>query len=195
MPYVSLTKAAQEFVGNDLRLGDIAVDATAGNGHDTLFLSRAVGVGGKVYGLDLSPAAIDSTARRLEEHGCTNVELIVGNHRDLLALLPENVRGNVKVVMFNLGYLPGSDKTEITQPASTLAAMQAALHLISWDGCVSILAYRGHPGGEEEFQAVHAVVAKLNAQVEWQVMQSPTEPREKQPVHFFVKRRLLGAVP
>ena len=43
-----------------LREGDLAVDATAGNGHDTVFLAQAVGETGKVFAIDVQAAAIGS---------------------------------------------------------------------------------------------------------------------------------------
>jgi hypothetical protein len=52
--------------------------------------------------------------------------------------------------MFNLGYLPGGDKHLITQTESTLVALQSAGKLLAKDGLLTIMAYPGHPGGDDE---------------------------------------------
>lgn len=49
--------------------GDIVIDATCGNGHDTLALVKMVAdkLGkGRVYGMDIQQSAIDSTSSLLE---------------------------------------------------------------------------------------------------------------------------------
>ena len=38
--------------------GGTAIDATAGNGHDTLFLAQCVGANGRVYAFDIQPQAL-----------------------------------------------------------------------------------------------------------------------------------------
>ena len=100
-----------------LAKGGVAVDATAGNGHDTLFLARQACPGGKVFAFDLQAAAIASTRRRLMDEGIAEdcFELVHAGHEQLDQRLPAGLRGRVRVIMFNLGYLPGSDKSLITR--------------------------------------------------------------------------------
>ncbi|HKJ87699.1 MAG TPA: class I SAM-dependent methyltransferase [Gammaproteobacteria bacterium] len=135
--------------------GALAVDATVGNGHDTLFLARAVGSGGRVEGLDIQASALTAARERLEQAGALDrVRLHQGGHEALLRILPEAARGRVRAVMFNLGYLPGGDKGVVTRPDSTLAGLEAAAGLLAPGGRIAVVGYPGHPGGAEECEAV-----------------------------------------
>ena len=150
----SLVLQAQEYVAQSLQPGEIAVDATVGNGHDTLFLSRTVTAQGKVFGFDSQAQAIHSARQRLVSSAVNNVTLYHCGHESLLHTIPALIHGHVRAVMFNLGYLPGSDKRVITQPDNTIKALNASLQLMSCLGRLTLIAYRGHQGGMQEFQRV-----------------------------------------
>lgn len=138
-----------------LRPGDWAVDATVGRGNDTRFLAEQVGATGRVDGLDIQAQALDSARRNLAEAGLAErVRFHHGGHEDLATLVPGHARGNVRVVLFNLGYLPGGDKVRTTRPPTTLAALEAARHLVAPGGRVIVVAYPGHSGGAAETAAV-----------------------------------------
>jgi len=155
MPRISITGTAQEKVGDHVKPGDQVIDATAGNGHDTLFLAQAVQSAGHVWALDIQQAALESTARRLSEAGVQDrVTLIQGSHAHMAGLLPQELAGQVTAIMFNLGYLPGSDKAMATATDTTLQALEAARALLAPGGILSVVAYLGHPGGREEFTRV-----------------------------------------
>ena len=157
-----LTAVAHEAVGAVLRAGDLAVDATAGNGHDTVFLANVVGPTGRVLAFDIQAAAITATRHRLCAAGCeAQVDLIEGCHSTLGDFLPGDVE--LRAAMFNLGYLPGSDKRAITSIATTAAAFDACLERLGPGGIVSIMAYRGHRGGSEEAASIAGVVSALDA--------------------------------
>jgi hypothetical protein len=79
----------------------------------------------------------------------------------MAVVLPETVRGKVRAVMFNLGYLPGGDKQRTTAIVTTLAALEQAREMLAPGGVISVLAYTGHPGGREEAEAVKAWSATL----------------------------------
>lgn len=148
------------------------IDATAGNGHDTLFLATLAGRKGRVFAFDIQRQAILQTRQLLQEHDVSYlvrtadqervgfdvfdqpVTLIQADHAVMLDQIPTVVHGRVEVIMFNLGYLPGGDKSCITQTASTLAALNTALQLLSPTGLLSVIAYPGHPGGFEETATV-----------------------------------------
>ena len=150
-----LTARVHELLSSVLRHGDTAVDATAGNGLDTLFLCRAVGVDGHVYALDLQAAALDATRRRLHAAGMlARTRLMQADHAERLAVLGPELQGRVRAVTFNLGYLPGSDREVVTSAASTVPALRQASTLLMPGGRMSILAYTGHPGGHLEARAV-----------------------------------------
>lgn len=147
-----------------VRLGDVAVDATLGNGSDTLFLAALTGVDGHVYGFDTQSRAISATQRHLEENGITTRQftLFQQSHHRMASAVPEHVHGKISAVTFNLGYLPGGDKQHITCKETTLPALDCALSLVKVGGVVSVITYPGHPGGEEESEAVHVWMAALD---------------------------------
>lgn len=143
-----------------LEPGDRAIDATCGNGHDTIFLAELVGETGRVWAFDIQPAAIAATRQRLQEAGLADrVELVQAGHQGLL----EYVKAPVKAIVFNLGYLPGSDKQIITRKETTLAALEQAAVLLAPGGVITIAIYTGHAGGWEEAGAVEAWAAALPA--------------------------------
>lgn len=151
MPRISLVNAAQLAVKSCLRPGDVAVDATLGNGYDTVFLAESVGPAGHVYGFDVQRRALVSSYQKLLANDLQRrVTLRLASHADLLQVLPEQVQGKVAAVMFNLGYLPGADKTVMTRADSTLRALAAACQVLAESGVITVLAYPGHAGGDEE---------------------------------------------
>ena len=159
MPRISLTSHAQQLLKARLTAGDIAIDATVGNGHDTAFLLSQVQATGQVYGFDIQAAAITAVQAKLGAP--PNLHLIAANHADIASFIPAAQHGNIRACMFNLGYLPGGDKTVITQTPSTLTALTAASQLLAIRGLLSIIVYPGHPGGDEEAHAVQAWAEQL----------------------------------
>lgn len=150
-----LTQLAQQRLAALLRPGDLAIDATAGNGHDTVFLAQQVGPAGHVHAFDIQQSALDACAARLKQAGVADrVQLHLAGHQQMLAWVPQDWIGRVSAVTFNFGYLPGGDKTLVTLPATTLAALAQARQLLRPGGCLSLMVYRGHPGGQEEADAV-----------------------------------------
>lgn len=137
--------------------GDTAVDATVGNGHDTVVLARAVGTEGQVLGVDVQADAIDATRRRLAAAGlASRVRLVRAGHETVAEHVPDRRHGRVGAVMFNLGYLPGSDSSLTTTPQTTIPALEAAMRLLRPDGVLTAVLYSGHAGGPEEVEAVEA---------------------------------------
>jgi len=127
--------------------GDIVVDATAGNGYDTVFLAELVGSAGRVYSFDIQEKAINNTKSKLIEKGLLDrVVLINDGHQNI----DKYVRDNVKAVMFNLGYLPGGDHSIATKGETTAQAISKALDLIVVHGIVSIVIYYGGDSGFDE---------------------------------------------
>ena len=143
------------YIKNTLKAGDIAVDATAGNGHDTLFMAQLVGEMGKVYAFDIQQSAIENTKKLLDKNGVLNrTHLICDGHQNMKEYVAE--AGNVKAVMFNLGYLPGGDHSVTTKTDTSSAAIQAALDVLSPDGIITIGIYYGKDTGFDEKNGVTA---------------------------------------
>ena len=134
-----------------VRPGDHVIDATMGNGHDTLMLAQLVGETGHVTGFDVQEAAVASSRRLLEENGmldrCT---LHVLGHQHMA----EVVTGPVRAVMFNLGWLPGAQHIVTTKTNTTLEAVKAAADLLLPGGIMTICIYPGHEEGMRELAAL-----------------------------------------
>lgn len=155
MPIESVLNFAHTLATGTLRDGGGAVDATIGNGHDTVALARAVGAEGTVHGFDVQAAALEATRERLAAASLAGrTDLHCVGHEQMAQHLPDPLHGTVGAVMFNLGYLPGSDSERTTQPDTTVAALEAALQLLRPGGIVTVVLYTGHAGGAEEAQAV-----------------------------------------
>lgn len=135
--------------------GAVVIDATLGNGHDTVFLADLVGESGRVYGFDIQEDAIHTSTERLEKYGLTDrVTLFHAGHEQLYKLIPVEHYGKVTAAIFNLGYLPGSDKTIVTKPETTIAAIQQLLEIMLPEGIIILVIYHGHAEGAVERDAL-----------------------------------------
>ena len=139
--------------------GDCVVDATAGNGHDTVFLAEAVGDEGKVIAIDIQAQAIDATRQQLQEKQLENrVELHQVSHAEIGRLVGV---GSARVIVFNLGYLPGSDRALITQAETTLVALAASVVVLKKGGVLAVVCYPDHAGGDDEAAEVLGYLRSL----------------------------------
>ncbi|MCX6845353.1 MAG: class I SAM-dependent methyltransferase [Verrucomicrobia bacterium] len=146
------TRLAQQMLGELLGEGDVAIDATAGNGHDTQFLAGCVGATGRVLAFDVQEAAMRSTRERLREVGLEErVEFHLASHARMAEFAGA---GSVAAVMFNLGYLPGEDHALATEAAETMRALDAAAVVLKSGAVLSVVCYPGHPQGAEEAASV-----------------------------------------
>ena len=143
-----------------LQPGDHAIDATMGNGYDTLFMAELVGKTGHVYSFDIQPAALQSTKEKLAEQALTDrVSLYLQGHEALgNVVAPEQP---IKAGIFNLGYLPKSDKAIITLPETTKIAMEEILKRLAPRGRMIIVVYYGHEGGKSELDMVQQFCQRL----------------------------------
>lgn len=143
--------------------GDQAIDATVGNGHDTLLLAKLVGDTGKVYGFDIQRQALQNTKALLQEHQMDNrVTLFQESHDKMKELLPPEAIGNIGCAVFNLGYLPGSDKSITTTANSTIDAIEQLLEIIKVNGLILIVVYHGHEEGKKEKEALLRYLSALD---------------------------------
>lgn len=164
MKRISLSEIAHGIIRESLHSGDAAIDATLGNGHDALFLAHCVGEAGHVYGFDVQHQALQASRQRLSQHGLSaRVSFIHASHAQMIQHVPLNLQGRIKAIMFNLGYLPGSDKHVITQTGSTLPALDAACRLLTEQGVLTVMAYPGHAGGDEETLSLELWLQQLDA--------------------------------
>lgn len=167
----------KRFILNHLGEGDIAVDFTMGNGYDTAFLSKTVGERGHVYSFDIQQQALDSAAKTLRDAGCPeNYTLIKDSHHRVL----EYVKGPIKAGMFNLGYLPGGDKSITTMRETTMPAIEAAISLLDKDAVLNVAVYPGHAEGDAEGRMICEYLATLDRRkiccTQIKILNSPTSP-------------------
>jgi len=155
----STVNLAHKYIAAILQEGGVAVDATVGNGGDTLFLARLVGKTGRVYGFDIQEEAINKARVLIAAEGYAgSVRLFQEAHENL----SEYVREPVDAVIFNLGYLPGGSRDIVTRPLSTVSAVQQALAVLKPGGIVCIVVYTGHPGGPEEREELEKHIRELD---------------------------------
>ncbi|MBI1322524.1 hypothetical protein GC170_04975 [bacterium] len=187
-----LTEMAHWLVTKWLRPGDLAIDATAGNGHDTAFLARLTGQEGLVLALDIEPAALEATARRLasEQAPADHVRLVIGDHARLESYVPAEWFGQVRVIMFNLGYRPHSNWPIKTRLVSTLSALGQSLSLLADGGLLTIVMYPGHEGGESETTAILEWASALDDTL-WHVARYDLPNiRSRPPILLAIHKRL-----
>lgn len=142
-----ITEVNKIFLEKIIEKGDVVIDATMGNGYDTVYLGNLVGENGKVYAFDVQEEALVSTKKKvIRDNMEDRVELILDGHENL----DKYVKENVSCVVFNLGYLPRAKHIVITKPDTTLQAIKKSLDLLKPNGIISIAAYIGHEGGLDE---------------------------------------------
>jgi len=138
--------------------GDTAIDATCGNGNDTVFLSQLVGKEGHVLAFDVQQVAVERAGNRLKEAGIGNVTLILDGHEHVL----NYISSEISAAIFNLGYLPGSDKSVTTSGETTWKAVVDMLSLLKIGGVIVLVIYHGHEEGKRERDEIEAQIATLN---------------------------------
>lgn len=151
----SVTQLAHNIHRRQLRVGDRVLDATAGNGHDTLFLARLVGAE-NVTAIDQQREALESARTRLLSQNLAGVQWIHGDHAQKLSEFEKTER-RFRAIVFNLGYLPGGDKQIVTQRETTLRAIGSAEQLLEPGGVMTVIAYPGHEAGHEEELALRTL--------------------------------------
>lgn len=142
-----------------IKPGDTVIDATMGNGHDTVKLAQWVGANGLVHAFDIQPQALQNTQEQLQTHGLfERCKLHLCGHQ----FMADAVNESVSVVLFNLGYLPGQDKLITTEATTTLLAIEQALTLLKESGVLIVVVYPGHEQGRIEQQALDQWVKQID---------------------------------
>jgi glycine oxidase len=184
----SLTQLAHNVVRRIVRPGDTVIDATAGNGNDTQMLATLVGPTGRTISIDIQQLAIDTTSERLQKSGL-HAELYLADHACELERL-KSAGVSATAVMFNLGYLPGSDRLIATKGGSTLAAIRSASELMASGGAITIIAYRGHAGGEAESVLVEQLIDQMPEECFETSRIEGDSNNFSSPVLFLIRKRI-----
>lgn len=156
------TLAAWDRVAEVVADGDFAVDATAGNGHDTVWLAERVGPHGRILACDIQSRALTITRERLAARGLTErVSLVRGDHGELATVLPRDWFGRVRAILYNLGGLQSGDPTVRTRPETTLKSFASALGCIASGGRLTAIIHPVDRPGREEEQAIQDWITGL----------------------------------
>ncbi len=160
MKNYQITQWCARFIREQIKPGDLCIDATMGNGNDTLLLSVLAGENGRVLAFDIQEQALLHTRKRLiEAEAPRNYTLLLESHEKMADYAaPESV----SCIVFNLGYLPGGDHSMATRSASTLRALEQSLSLLQKGGLISLCIYSGGDSGFEERDAVLSWLAELD---------------------------------
>ena len=159
----------------------LAIDATCGNGFDTEFLCALDFT--QVLCFDVQKVAIENTRQRLTKKSREKVVLICDDHKNMVDYMNQKV----DCVIFNLGYLPGADKSIASNKESTLSALKTASNLLTENGIISILCYPGHPAGVKEKEALLKWISSLGS--DWNIEQRLSEnPNNRTPFLILLNR-------
>ncbi|MDD2490484.1 MAG: class I SAM-dependent methyltransferase [Bacilli bacterium] len=149
----------KQIIVNNINNNDIVIDATIGNGNDTMFLTNLV-TNGHVYGFDIQKEAIIRTKKLLNNNKIKNYTLYQESHANMLDKLPQ-LKNKVKIITFNLGYLPNWHKEITTKVEATIKAIKISLELLKKDGICLIVVYPGHEEGQKESKEIKKCLAKM----------------------------------
>lgn len=189
--YQSHLETAHNIWKSIVQPGDTVIDATCGNGHDMLFLAKLLfsSNGGLLYAIDIQAEAImkarDIVAEHLSEDKLNQVRFIRGCH----SIFPEDISKNsVKLIVYNLGYLPGGNKMLTTLLGTTLTSINAALELLVDGGVISITCYPGHEEGKVEEDELMKFASALDPKV-WVCSHQRWLNRQKAPSLLLISKR------
>lgn len=160
MKNFQVTEWIGHFVREQVKEGDRCIDATMGNGNDTLLLAELAGKTGHVDAFDIQAQALENTREKLKSRGLLeNCRLILASHADMADYADENT---ISCIMFNLGYLPGENHETATKAGTTVAAVKAGLSLLKKNGLMTLCVYSGGDSGFEEKEAVLSYIKTLD---------------------------------
>lgn len=173
-----------------VQIGDTVIDATCGNGHDTLKLCQLSlsPNKGKVYALDIQEQAIKSAYQFIH----TNLDIHLTEHiifqQRCHSIFPKELAlGTVKLIVYNLGYLPGGNKAKTTQVNTTLHSLRQAQDFLQPGGVISITCYSGHSEGAKEQEKILAYASQLSPK-EWSCCQHNWFNRQHAPSLILIQK-------
>ncbi len=178
-----------------LKPGDSAIDATCGNGHDTLRVAECIleNSDGRIWAIDLQEEALAATRKLLEsrfsKEQLKSVSYLKGNHQ----AYPETIEpGTIALIVYNLGYLPGGDKGVTTLSSTTVESLKKALILLKHGGVISITCYPGHPEGKREEGEIMAWCRKLDPK-QWSCCQHKWLNRREAPSLLLIQKGMISS--
>ncbi|MBP2662175.1 MAG: putative rRNA methylase [Firmicutes bacterium] len=191
MVVVNAVEMAHKFIISRLTAAKLVIDATAGNGKDTLFLAKHTPPNATVFAFDIQPQAIANTELLLNQHHLLpKAQLILDSHANIANYIDQPI----DVAMFNLGYLPGGDHTLSTCSEITKQAISQTLQLLTVGGLLTVAAYPGYEHGKQECHAVHQYLAGLSQQIftvaSWAMVNQTNSP----PVLYIIEKKGVNSL-
>lgn len=156
MKALGILPFARELMTHYIASGDIVIDATCGNGNDTLFLAQLLKNTGHIYAFDIQSQAVNNAKEKTKDYH--NISYHQTGHENVLNV----VQHNVKLAIFNLGYLPKGDKSIVTVPKTTIQAIENIFSILEIGGIIILVIYPGHPEGQIEKDAVLDYLCKID---------------------------------
>jgi len=176
-----------------VRQGECVIDATCGNGHDTLILAQLSleKDQGAVYAMDIQESAIENTKLLLKATLQRDIYQRVRFFQTCHSRFPNEIEDRkIALIVYNLGYLPGSSKELTTQTETSLMSIQNAMMLLKDGGCISITCYPGHAEGEKEEEQVLLLCASLDPQ-KWSCCHHRWVNRKKSPSLLWIQKESM----
>ena len=181
-----ITQWCHHFIEQQVKAGDICIDATMGNGHDTELLCRLTGPQGQVLAFDIQEMALTNTRKRLQEAELPdNYRLILDSHSHMDQYADAD---SVSCIVFNFGYLPGGDHGLATKPESSIAAIEQGLSLLKKDGLMSLCIYSGGDSGFEERDALLNYLKELNPKKYLVILSSYYNRPKNPPIPVLIRK-------
>ncbi len=157
---------AHHFWKELLQKNDTVIDATCGNGKDSLALVKILSpLQGSLLCIDIQKQALEITQRLLAQETPSFLPRVQFYHQSH-ATLPQIPEGSsLKLIVWNLGYLPKGDKSITTQTASTEESILQGMNILSPGGILCITCYPGHWEGKKEQENLLQKLSVLNPQL------------------------------
>lgn len=187
-------KLAKNYWKNFLKKGDIAIDATLGNGNDSLFLAKLLLIRdkGRLYCFDIQKEALVKSKnylnKNLKKENFKNITFFLDSHEDFKKMIDTKVN----LIVYNLGYLPRSDKTITTKVKSTLLSLKSAFKILDDKGAVSIMCYPGHPEGQKEEIALLDYLKKIDNK-KFSISYHKWLNKEKAPSFIWIEKKQISS--
>lgn len=155
---IGILQLAKDRLAENANTHGVYVDFTMGRGRDTLFLC-SLAPQGRVYSFDIQPSALEQTTELLRQYDVQNATLVLDSHD----CFGDYVKGGIDGGLFNLGFLPGGDRSLTTRRDSTMNAVKGAMKALKRGCALGVAVYPGHDEGRlegEELQAYFTTIDK-----------------------------------
>ncbi|NIP31581.1 MAG: methyltransferase domain-containing protein [Candidatus Dadabacteria bacterium] len=159
---MSLTDQPKAIISKKFNSIKYGIDATCGNGNDTLFLAKLCSKDGIIYSFDIQEKALSNAHNLIKKHNLSSkVQFIRSGHE----YMNEFVTDKVDIIMFNLGYLPSFNRKIYTLSGTTITALNSSCRLLKNNGMISIICYPGHESGKKETKEVKKWIKSINKNI------------------------------